>query len=182
MGEIIERHLFDAEGYTGYDYYIRVISRGSQIWNWDTKELKDVGDITWDDSALSLVEEGTTGVYPIVFSHDWRTRDDIARADYGRAYADLISEHKSMEDPDRSDFADEQSYENAKPTDAEKAIVAAQEAQKKAVDDKFALIKNLPAGTYDVIVYKVEDSGGVPAHTDNVEKQFEMKYGSIFGF
>jgi len=40
--------------------------------------------------------------------------------------------------------------------------------------------KELPPGTYDVVVYK--QLGSEPANTDDIEKQFEFKHGSIFGF
>jgi hypothetical protein len=40
--------------------------------------------------------------------------------------------------------------------------------------------KDLPAHTYDVIVYK--QLGSVPQNTDDIERQFELKQGSIFGF
>jgi len=158
--------MYDAGGHTGFEYYIRIINRNSQIWNPISKVLEDVCDITWDESADMLVEEGTTGVFPIVIQHDWRTRDDISYANYGVAYANLVPEYGNYVDL----------------TDPEKAVVDAQQAQKDAVNAEFDLIKNLPAGTYDVIVYKVEDSGGVPDHEDDVQKQYEMKHGDIFGF
>jgi hypothetical protein len=40
--------------------------------------------------------------------------------------------------------------------------------------------KDLPAGIYDVIVYK--QLGSFPQNTDDVERQSELKQGSIFGF
>jgi len=41
--------------------------------------------------------------------------------------------------------------------------------------------EDLPEGKrYDVIVYK--QLGSVPHYTDDVEKQYELKHGSIFGF
>lgn len=40
--------------------------------------------------------------------------------------------------------------------------------------------KDLPAGTHDVIVYK--QLGSVPQNTDDIERQFELKHGGIFGF
>lgn len=39
---------------------------------------------------------------------------------------------------------------------------------------------DLPAGTYDIIVYL--QAGSVPADTDNVEKQWTETKGDIFGF
>lgn len=167
MGRIIERHLYDAGGHTGNVYYIRIINRNSKIWNPISKLLKDDGDITWAASAILLVEQGLTGVYPILITHDWRTRDDIAWADYGKLYADLTPEYGVA-------YADL--------TDPEKVVVDAQVAQKAAVDAKFDLIKNLPAGTYDVIVYQELSESVGPVNTDNVEKQYEMKHGDIFGF
>jgi len=40
--------------------------------------------------------------------------------------------------------------------------------------------KEVPAGTYDITVYKM--SGSIPQNTDDVEKQWETKKGGIFGF
>ncbi len=105
----IERHLHDACGHTGNTYYMRLISRtDSKIWNPNSKEMKAVGSITWANSVTLLVEEGTTGVFPVVMS------------------------------------------------------------------------KDVPADTYDIIVYK--QLGGAPANTDDIEKQWEVKVGDIFGF
>jgi len=67
----IERHLYDAGGYTGNTYYIRIICRqDSKVWDPVNKVMKDEIDITWADSADLLVEEGQTGVYPVVISKD----------------------------------------------------------------------------------------------------------------
>jgi len=157
--------MYDAGGHTGNEYYIRIINRGGGIWDPNDKELKDEADITWDESVDDLVEEGLTGAFPVIIPHDSRTRDDISFADYGKAYADLTPEYG-------------EDYDDL--TDPEKAIVDAQVAQKEAVDAKFDLIKNLPGGLYDVIVYKYE--GSTAQNTDNVEKQYSLKHGSIFGF
>lgn len=40
--------------------------------------------------------------------------------------------------------------------------------------------KDLPAGIYDIVVY--EQVGSIPQNIDNIEKQWECKKGSIFGF
>lgn len=56
------------------------------------------------------------------------------------------------------------------------------DAQKVAVGALHGAISNIPAATYDVVVYKqLSDSAG-PDHEDDVEKQFEVKIGDIFGF
>lgn len=52
--------------------------------------------------------------------------------------------------------------------------------QKQAVASEVATIKNLPAGTYDMVIYK--QLGSEPDNTDDVEKQYETKVGDIFGF
>jgi len=141
----VERHLYDAAGHTGNTYYIRIVRRSdSKIWDPSNEVMKDVEDITWAGSVTLLVEEGLTGVFPIIIPKDWRTRDDIARASYGAAHADLT------------------------------------DAQRTLVNTEFDVIKNLPAGTYDIIVYVQLGSG--PANSDDVEKQFETKVGDIFGF
>lgn len=143
--DYIERHLYDAEGHTGNTYYIRIVNRGtSNIWNPITEVMEEEADITWEESAEVLVEEGETGVFPIVIKQDWRTGEEIALETYGRQLVDL--------------------------TDAEKL----------AVGTEHQSISNLPAGTYDIIVY--QQAGSVPANVDVIEKQFETKVGSIFGF
>lgn len=57
-------------------------------------------------------------------------------------------------------------------TDAEKIIVGGLHQD----------ISNIPAATYDVVVYKQESDSDGPDHEDNVERQFEVKIGDIFGF
>ena len=141
----VERHMFDAGGHTSTIYYVRFVRRGdSKIWNPTTKLLKDVGDITWDDSTTELVEQGSTGVFPITITHDWRTPEDIALEEYSKQLRDLTDE------------------------------------QKAAVGALHQAISNLPAGTYDIIVY--EQSSSIPANTDDVVKQYETKLGRIFVF
>jgi len=142
----IERYLYDAGGHTGNIYYIRIVRRADgRIWNKDSEVLEAAGDITWAESATLLVEEGLTGVFPILIPTDRRTVEDIARELYDERLVDL--------------------------TDAEKTIVGT--AHQARV--------NLPAGTYDIIVYQQLGSGE-PVNTDDVEKQYEFKHGSIFGF
>lgn len=141
----VERHLFDAGGHTGNTYYIRIIHRGTScIWNPITEIMEEEADITWDESADELVEEGLTGVFPIIIQQDWRTVEEIALDLYSRQLVNL--------------------------SDAEKSVVGTIHQN----------ISNLPAGVYDVVVYNQEDS--VPVNSDDVEKQFEIKVGSIFGF
>lgn len=141
----IERHLYDADGHTDYTYYIRIVRRGdSRIWNPTDKVLEAEEDITWDESYILLDEEGDTGVFPIVISHDWRTVEDIALEEYSKPLCDLSS------------------------------------AQRAAVGAIHQAIGNIPAGTYDVIVYK--QLGSDPANSDDVVKQYETKMGDIFGF
>lgn len=144
--EWIERHLYDAGGHTGNTYYIRIINRGSsEIWDPEDAILKAVGDITWEESADVLTEEGDTGVFPIVIQHDWRTVEDIAGELYEKRLCDL--------------------------TDVEKAAVGVEHQS----------ISNLPAGTYDIVVY--EQDGSAPANSDAVVKQYETKLGGgNFGF
>lgn len=143
--DYVERHLYDAGGHTDNIYYVRIVNcRTSNIWNPITEVMEEEPDITWEESAEELVEEGETGVFPIVIKQDWRTVEEIALETYGRRLIDL--------------------------TDAEKL----------AVGTEHQSISNLPAGTYDIIVY--QQAGTVPANVDVIEKQFETKVGSIFGF
>jgi hypothetical protein len=72
MDSYIDRHFVDEGGYTGNSYYVRIIRRhDSKIWDNDSESLKDVGDVTWDNSAKPLVEEGTTGTYPVLIPEDF---------------------------------------------------------------------------------------------------------------
>lgn len=109
LADYVERNLYDAGSHTSNTYYIRIVRRvDSYVWDPSNKKVVDESEVSWESSATVLVEEGLTGVFPIVIS------------------------------------------------------------------------KDLPAGTYDVIVYK--QVGSVPQNTDDVEKQYEFKQGSIFGF
>lgn len=147
MSNYVERHLYDAGGHTGSTYYIRIIDReDSKVWDKDNEVLKDVSLVSWVESAIMLIEEGLTGVFPILIPLDERTIENIAVEEYNERYVDLTTVEKA-------------------------AVVVIHSA-----------IKNLPGGTYDIVVYRVVDSEGVPAHDDNVEKQWEFKHGSIFGF
>ncbi len=72
MESFIDRHLHDAGGYTGNTYYVRIIrTYDSKVWDNDSETLKDVGDVTWANSAQALVEEGTTGTYPVLIPEDF---------------------------------------------------------------------------------------------------------------
>lgn len=109
LANYIERNLYDAGGHTGNTYYTRIVRKvDSKVWDPSNKEMMDESEITWENSTTLLVEEGSTGVFPIIIS------------------------------------------------------------------------KDLPAGTYDIVVYK--QLGSLPQSTDNIEKQWEIKHGSIFGF
>lgn len=63
-----------------------------------------------------------------------------------------------------------------------KRLVDLTDVEKEAVGAEHQSIKNIPAGTYDIIVYKQESISDGPINLDNVEKQFETKIGDIFGF
>lgn len=67
----IERHLYDAGEYIGNTYYIRIIQRAnSLVWDPDNRILVPEADILWEDEAIVLVDQGQTGVYPIVVPYD----------------------------------------------------------------------------------------------------------------
>lgn len=96
----IERHLHDAGGHTGNIYYIRIISRThSKIWDPTNKVMKAVGDITWDASTILLVEEGLTGVFPIVIAKEMSadTYDIIAYRQLGSTPANSDDVEKQWE-------------------------------------------------------------------------------------
>ena len=177
--DYVERHLYDAEGHTGNTYYIRIVNRGtSNIWNPTTEVMEDEADITWEESAEVLVEEGETGVFPIVIKQDWRTVEDIAMELYDTPLVDL---------PEVGIETVSQELYNepvADLTPAVNILVVAEwevrNADRIAVGTEHQSISNLPAGTYDIIVY--QQLGSEPANDDDVEKQFTTKVGSIFGF
>lgn len=61
----MDRIFYDALGHTGNSYYIRIIFRGdSSIWDAVAAELKN--SPSWVDTAIDLVEDGTTGQFPVV--------------------------------------------------------------------------------------------------------------------
>jgi len=106
-----ERNIVDAGGHTGNIYYIRIIGRDGYVWNPTTETMVLHSAITWAASAIILVEDGLTGVFPITISPD------------------------------------------------------------------------IPASTYDIIIYNLVHIAGIPLNTDDVEKQFQAKLGGgIFGF
>lgn len=184
MSNYIDRIIYDAGGgNTGNIYYMRIVRRGDiKVWNPNTEELVAASDIAWADSYTMLIEQGPvgekTGVYAIAIEHDWSTRDDIAKADYGTSYADLpdvtretISQEMYGKSLNKLTVAGSSNVEDA---------WEERNAYRIAVNAKYDLIKNIPSGTYDIIVYK--QLGSEPANTDDVEKQFETKLGDIFGF
>ncbi|MBE3102115.1 MAG: hypothetical protein IMZ47_07615 [Firmicutes bacterium] len=65
-----ERSLVDASGQTGKVYYIRIIGREGYVWNPVTKLMVLHSAVTWATSAILLVEDGSTGVFPITISPD----------------------------------------------------------------------------------------------------------------
>jgi len=63
--------IFDAGGHTGNTYYYRiVISNSGYVWDAVAEEMvaPDVG--IWEDTAIELVEQGTTGQFPIAIPAD----------------------------------------------------------------------------------------------------------------
>jgi len=68
-GSWMERIFYDALGHTGNSYYVRFIFRGdSSIWDNVAEELKN--SPAWADSAVDMVEDGTTGQFPVVVPED----------------------------------------------------------------------------------------------------------------
>jgi len=65
-----ERSLIDAGGHTGNVYYMRIIGREGYVWNPVTETMVPHTAITWAVSAVLLVEDGLTGVFPITISPD----------------------------------------------------------------------------------------------------------------
>lgn len=65
-----ERSLYDAGGHTGNNYYMRIIGRDGYVWDPISKIMVLHSAITWADSAIALVEDGLTGVFPITISPD----------------------------------------------------------------------------------------------------------------
>ena len=68
-GSWMDRIFYDALGHTGNSYYVRFIFKGdSSIWDDVAKALKN--SPTWLDTAVDLVEDGTTGQFPVVVPAD----------------------------------------------------------------------------------------------------------------
>ena len=68
-GSWMDRIFYDALGHTGNNYYVRFIFRGdSSIWDDVAGALKN--SPTWIDTVVDLVEDGTTGQFPVVVPAD----------------------------------------------------------------------------------------------------------------
>lgn len=65
-----ERNLYDSGGHTGNTYYMRIVGREGYIWDPINEEMVLHTAITWANSAIALVEDGLTGVFPITISPD----------------------------------------------------------------------------------------------------------------
>jgi len=65
----ISKILYDSKGHTGNIYYARFVKKSNgRIWDNVNEEL--AADPNWEDSAIPLVETGTTGQYPVVVPAD----------------------------------------------------------------------------------------------------------------
>lgn len=68
-GSWMDRIFYDAQGHTGNSYYVRFIFKGdSSIWDDVAGELAN--SPSWADTAIDLVEDGTTGQFPVVVPAD----------------------------------------------------------------------------------------------------------------
>ena len=65
-----ERGLYDSGGHTGNNYYMRIIGREGYVWDPINEIMVLHTAITWANSAIALVEDGLTGVFPITISPD----------------------------------------------------------------------------------------------------------------
>lgn len=71
LADYILRNLFDAGGYTGNIYYYRVVRRSdSYVWDPTSAGMVDPGAIDWEDSTTPIIDDDSTGVYPIEVSAD----------------------------------------------------------------------------------------------------------------
>lgn len=69
IGSWMDRIYYDALGHTGNSYYIRFIFRGdSSIWDDVVAALKI--SPAWLDTTIDLVEDGTSGQFPVVVPSD----------------------------------------------------------------------------------------------------------------
>jgi len=96
----VERNLYDSEGHSNSTYYIRIIRRkDSYIWDPINQEIVAVDAITWEDSTTLLVEQGETGVFPVVVDKDIPagTYDIIAYKQLGSAPANTDDVEKEWE-------------------------------------------------------------------------------------
>jgi len=65
LGSYIDQIVYDALGHIGNVYYFRIVrKRDGYIYDAVTKTVVSLP--TWEDSAIILVEIGTTGAFPIV--------------------------------------------------------------------------------------------------------------------
>ena len=65
-----ERSLYDAGGHTGNVYYMRIVGREGYVWDPINEEMVLHSEVSWVNSAIALVEDGLTGVFPITISPD----------------------------------------------------------------------------------------------------------------
>lgn len=65
-----ERSLVDAGGHTGNNYYMRIIGREGRVWDPVSKTMVLANSIAWATTAIILVEDGSSGVFPITISPD----------------------------------------------------------------------------------------------------------------
>lgn len=68
----IDKIFFDAQGHTpGNIYYIRLVNRGSgYVWDNVAGAVVAPASAVWANSVITLVEDGTTGAYPVVIPAD----------------------------------------------------------------------------------------------------------------
>jgi len=70
----IDTIIFDAGGHTGNEYYIRIVDDDTgNVWDAIAEEMVAPAVGVWADEAIELVEQGSTGQFPIVIPTDLPT-------------------------------------------------------------------------------------------------------------
>ncbi len=71
--DYVLKHVFDVQGYTGGNYYYRIMNRTtSQIWNNTTKTLVAQSSLPYEDGCIALasLEDGDSdplGIFQVMF-------------------------------------------------------------------------------------------------------------------
>lgn len=71
MNSYVDRILHDSGGYTGNTYYIRILRRDGYVWDSNAGVFAAHSLVSWANSAILLIENGSSGDYPVVIPKDF---------------------------------------------------------------------------------------------------------------